>query len=63
MTKGRVEDMSTDESFKNKKCDKTKIKLGINRDKVSLFHLDELSNYYYYCFARKIKYLEFISVK
>ena len=29
----RVEDILHDESFKNKKCDKIKLKLGINRDK------------------------------
>ena len=38
--------------FKNTKCDKIKIKLGIN--------LCGLSNYYYSRLARKIKYLEFI---
>ena len=31
-----------------------------NKNKVPLFHLDELSNYWFSRFARKIKYLEFI---
>ena len=33
------------------------------RGKVLLFHLDEFSNYYFSRFARKLKYLKFISVK
>ena len=43
MDKRRVEDILYDESFKNKKCDKIKMYLGINREKVPLFYL-ELSN-------------------
>ena len=53
MAKRHVEDILYDESFKNKKCDKIKIKLGINRENVLLFHLDEFSNYYFSRFARK----------
>ena len=63
MAKRRVEDILYDESFKNKKCDKMKIQLGIDKEKVPLFHLDELSNYYFTRFARKIEYTKFISVK
>ena len=37
MTKRRVEDILYDESFKDKKCDKTKINLGINREKCFYF--------------------------
>ena len=47
MAKRRVGDI-LNESFKNKECDKMKIKLGINREKALRFHLDELSNY---CFS------------
>ena len=35
MAKRRVEDILYGESFKNKKCDKIKIKLGINRETMS----------------------------
>ena len=42
MAERRVEDILYDESLKNTKCDKIKIKLGINQEKMSLFHLDEL---------------------
>ena len=56
MSKRHVEDILYDEFIKNNKCDKIKIKLGNNREKVSF---DELSNSYY---SRRIKYLEFISV-
>ena len=59
MAKRRVDNILY-ESFKNKERDK--IKLNINREKVFLFHRDGLSNYYFSRFARKIKYLEFISV-
>ena len=55
MTKRLNDDILYDESFKHKKCDKIKIKVGINREKVLLFHLDELFNYYFSRFARKIK--------
>ena len=34
MTKRRVEDIFYDESFKNKKCNKIKIKLGIHRGSI-----------------------------
>ena len=37
------------------------MKLRIKQGKVPLFHLDELSNYYFSRFHRKIKYLELIS--
>ena len=37
MAKRRVEDILYDESFENKKCDKIKLKLGINREKVQLY--------------------------
>ena len=37
MTKRCVEDILYDESFKDKKCDKTKINLGINREKCFYF--------------------------
>ena len=48
----------------NVKCDKIKIKLGIDREKSGFIHLDELSNYYFArsFVAREIKYLEFIAV-
>ena len=41
MAKRRVEDILYDESIKNKKCDKIKIKLGINLGKVLLFPVNE----------------------
>ena len=46
------------------KCDKIKIKLGIDQEKSGFIHLDELSNYYFArtFVAREIKYVEFISV-
>ena len=39
-----------------------KIKCGINRKNVPLFHLDEHSNYYFPRFARKIKYISEIKL-
>ena len=62
MSKRRVEDILYDQSFKNKKCDKIKIKLGIDQKHVSLLHLDDLSNYNLSRFARKIIYLKSICV-
>ena len=38
----------------NVMCEGEKIKLRIKREKVPLFHLDELSNYYFSRFTRKI---------
>ena len=35
MAKRRAEDNLYDESFKNKKCDDIKVKLGIQREKVA----------------------------
>ena len=55
MTKQLNDDILYDESFKHKKCDKIKIKVGINREKVLLFHLDQLSNYYFSRLTRKDK--------
>ena len=62
MAKCHGEDILND-SFKNKICDKIKIKVGINWDKMPSFHLDEYLDYYFSGFAQKIKYLKFISVK
>ena len=45
MAKRRVEDILYQESLKNKKRGKIKINSGINRGKVPLCHLDEISNY------------------
>ena len=39
MAKQDVEDILYDERFMNKKCDKIKIKIDINREKVFLFYL------------------------
>ena len=63
MGKRRVEYVLYDENCMNGKCDKIKIQLGINREKVPLFHLDELSNYYFSPFGDEIKFHEIISVK
>ena len=46
-----------------RKVTKEEYNLDITRGKVFLLRLDELSNYYLSCFAQKIKYITFISVK
>ena len=57
MAKQHIKDI-LNESFKKKKCDKIKIKLGINWEKIPLFPLNEII-----FLATLGKYLEFILVK